>query len=124
MATKAMTRAEAKKMTYGSSYSPTPYDPARCVCPVSFRDAGWTRKMQCTRKPGHGPDGLYCKQHSPEAVEARVKAQDERHKQRMSEWRPRWCATAMLKIIRQIANGHNDPRGLCSEFMRKYDERG
>lgn len=26
---------------------------------------------QCSRKRGFGPDGLYCKQHSPEAAEKR-----------------------------------------------------
>ena len=40
-----------------------PYDPYACAAKV------WgigTRFLpyQCCRKPGHGPDGLYCKQHA------------------------------------------------------------
>jgi hypothetical protein len=39
-------------------------DPTRCieeVCPSMAR--GWI-PLQCRRKRGHGPDGLYCKQHA------------------------------------------------------------
>jgi hypothetical protein len=25
--------------------------------------------VQCTRRPGHGPDGLYCKQHAKKIAE-------------------------------------------------------
>ncbi len=46
-----------------------PEDPERCVDEV-FPD--WTRSCswashQCRRKRGHGPGGLYCKQHAKEA---------------------------------------------------------
>jgi hypothetical protein len=37
-------------------------DPTRCVKEVWPSD-GWT-PYQCPRKRGHGPDGLYCKQHA------------------------------------------------------------
>ena len=74
------TRAEAEKFRYNRwSGNPkgTLYDPARCCEEVS--DGG--RMMtthQCNKKPGHGPDGLYCKQHNPDDVVAKHKASSDR----------------------------------------------
>ena len=37
-------------------------DPCRCIEEIW---PAWTRiPRQCSRKRGHGPDGLYCKQHA------------------------------------------------------------
>ena len=59
------TRAEAETWRYGQ-WSGNPegrlFDPARCAYSVS--DAGGYIETQCSRKPGHGPDGLFCKQHA------------------------------------------------------------
>jgi hypothetical protein len=40
-------------------------DPTRCIEEVD----GWI-PHQCSRKRGHGPDGLYCKQHAKQFPEA------------------------------------------------------
>jgi len=40
-----------------------PEDPARCVAKVY---GGWY-SLQCSRKRGLGPDGLYCWQHAKKA---------------------------------------------------------
>lgn len=45
-----------------------PEDPACCIEEVWPHD-GWI-PHQCSRKRGHGPDGLYCKQHAKKIVEA------------------------------------------------------
>lgn len=37
-----------------------PHDPKQCAAEVP---TGWLYG-QCSRKPGHGPAALYCKQHS------------------------------------------------------------
>jgi len=42
-----------------------PEDAARCITEVSD---GW-HFSQCGRKRGHGPDGLYCKQHAKRVEE-------------------------------------------------------
>ena len=42
-----------------------PEDPTRCIAEV-YRD--W-RFVQCSRRRGHGPNGLWCKQHSRGATE-------------------------------------------------------
>ena len=38
-------------------------DPERCIKEVWPTNGSWTA-YQCFRKRGHGPDGLYCKQHA------------------------------------------------------------
>lgn len=48
-------------------------DFTRCVESV-YSDYG---SHQCERKRGHGPDGLYCKQHNPEAIAAK-RAEEQR----------------------------------------------
>lgn len=49
----------------------TPEDVTRCVEEVSSpgRWIGW---HQCTRKRGHGPGGLYCKQHATKHKESKT----------------------------------------------------
>jgi len=54
---------EAKKYRYGSwvgNPKGTPYKEGRCAYEV------WSAfiSYQCTRNNGHGPEGLYCKQHA------------------------------------------------------------
>lgn len=60
------TRAQAEAYRY-NRWSGNPngnkFDPAQCAEEVS-RD--WLM-YQCCKKPGHGPDGLYCKQHGKKA---------------------------------------------------------
>ena len=38
-------------------------DETRCIEEVTETE-GWGHRYQCRRKRGHGPDGLYCKQHA------------------------------------------------------------
>ena len=66
------TKEQAQAQTYGPSYSAAPYDSTRCVASV-WDD--WSNH-QCHRKPGHGPAGLYCKQHDPAAKAARDAKRD------------------------------------------------
>lgn len=40
-----------------------PEDVTRCIQEIWGGDA-WSRGSQCQRKRGHGPNGLYCKQHA------------------------------------------------------------
>lgn len=57
------TRAEAEARRYGQwAGNPNGYrfKPSRCACEVSSKYL----LVQCSRKPGHGPDELYCKQHA------------------------------------------------------------
>lgn len=55
-----LTKAEAMKQTYGFN---SKYRPEHCAESVHERGRG-CQLYQCQRKPGHGPEGLYCKQHA------------------------------------------------------------
>ena len=50
---------------YGCKYAPNPENPERCVVAVM---RGIT-SGQCSRKRGHGPEGLLCKQHARMVLE-------------------------------------------------------
>ena len=43
-------------------------DPNRCIVQVWPRRGGWA-PYQCLRKRGHGPGGLFCKQHAKMVAE-------------------------------------------------------
>lgn len=48
----------------------TPEDVTRCIEEIwNIGSRGWI-PHQCSRKRGHGPDGLYCKQHAKKHEEA------------------------------------------------------
>ena len=55
---------EAKRYRYDSGYE---YQPSYCAADRKFGNLQEYRGIissQCTRKPGHGPDGIFCKQHA------------------------------------------------------------
>jgi len=59
------TREEARKYKYhqwAGNPQGTPYEEGLCAYEVWDRDRWGSH--QCSRKNGHGPDGLYCKQHA------------------------------------------------------------
>ena len=60
------TRAEAEAYRYnkwGGNPGGTAYRSSRCAYEVREGGLGW-HWYQCSRKPGKGPDGLYCGQHA------------------------------------------------------------
>lgn len=63
-----------KPHTYGSGIEKRAEDPALCIQGV-HQQHSWG-VFQCKRKRGRGPDGLYCKQHDPEARKARQTVKD------------------------------------------------
>jgi hypothetical protein len=67
------TRAEAEKARYAYDSifrTSVPWDSAKCAAEVSYGDSRRTSYYQCPNKPGHGPDGLYCRAHAPLVSEA------------------------------------------------------
>jgi len=54
-----LTRKQAEKQTYGH-YRPRLFRAEKCAWEL-YTDYG---QQQCSRAPGHGPDGLYCRQHA------------------------------------------------------------
>lgn len=58
---------EARKEEYGPHYRSASYVEGRCVEGVR-RNGSWGN-VQCSRKNGYGPGGLYCKQHAKQIEE-------------------------------------------------------
>ena len=53
---------------WGGNPKGMPEDATSCIEEVWPSGACWI-PYQCTRKRGHGPDGLYCKQHAKKHTE-------------------------------------------------------
>jgi hypothetical protein len=96
-----------------------PPDYSRCCEEVHSRDR-WTKFYQCTKPRGHGPDGAYCKQHDPAAVQARRTASDARWNEKWNAERYQWHARSFFDALVKIAEGHNDARGLAQEVIAEF----
>lgn len=96
-------------------------DFSRCCEEVHSHD-GW-RYHQCGRKRGHGPDGAYCKQHDPVAVAARKEKSEAKHRAAYRSDMQRAYGPTFLAALREIAEGHNDPRGLAQEIVSDFDAK-
>lgn len=96
-------------------------DVTRCIVEVGRPLGRTTMFGQCDRKRGHGPDGLYCKQHDPAVVAKREAEKRERwaaeNERRM---RPHRRTEALIKALREIAEGHNDPRALSKAVLDEW----
>jgi hypothetical protein len=78
-AKKIETLAQAQVKRYGAwagQPSGRPYEAGRCAEEVY--DSFTRRNHQCYRKSGHGPEGLYCKQHDPAFVASKSAKRSER----------------------------------------------
>lgn len=95
-------------------------DVTRCVVEVWPNErAGVARASQCARKRGHGPGGLYCKQHDPEVVKRRDEESSERYERKMNQLTaPSRLLEADRAALRSIADGHNDPQSLAAEALK------
>lgn len=97
-------------------------DPKRCV--KSLMDRWHPGGYQCTRPRGHGPDGCYCKQHDPAAVAARTVVRDAAYSAKLAADNLRRqkaeAGAKALDALKQIADGHNDPRSLAQELLDQF----
>jgi hypothetical protein len=95
-------------------------DVSCCIATVTPNErGGFARSHQCTRKRGHGPDGLYCKQHDPAAVSRREAELRRRYDEKMNRrMRPVHQMETFRSALEKIASGHNDPRAVAIEALR------
>jgi len=107
--------------SYGLPYRAVKSNYDRCAKAV-YSD-GWGGH-QCARKNGHGPHGAWCKIHDPVAVKAKREAANAKLN---AEWaalqRDTEFTRACRAAIREIAAGHNDPRGLAQGIIDKMEGR-
>jgi hypothetical protein len=83
----------------------------------------WGLYHQCTRPRGYGPDAAYCKQHDPEVVNARKEKADTEYRKKHRADMTRVYGSSFLRALRQIAEGHNDPRSLAKEIVSDFDAK-
>jgi hypothetical protein len=74
-----------------------PEDTSRCI--ESVMDG--FHSHQCIRKRGNGPDGLYCKQHDPQAVKARDTQRQREWDAKQARQNQKWHDQAVGSWIRQ-----------------------
>lgn len=105
--------------SYGRNYRSVPPDYTRCAAAVF---GAWDTK-QCLRANGHGPHGAYCKQHDPVARKAKQDAGAAKWRNDMENLRRESTFTSDCQsAIREIAAGHNDPRGLAQSIIDKLEK--
>ena len=88
------------------------------------------RHRPCGKTAKYDPDGngnpTRCGHHSAAAKERRRKKKEERD----AAWRRKFDRNSKLRklnkempeIIQKIADGHNDPRGLCLDWLTRKAE--
>lgn len=97
-------------------------DYTRCCEEVTRYVGNWPQYGQCTRKRGHGPDQAYCKTHDPVAVAERHEAATKAYNEKYNKARYGYHGRHFYEILKQIAEGHNDARGLAQETIDKFHE--
>lgn len=69
-----ITKDNVFELNYGHNYQERPYNSSKCAFEVAQNMGRWTEFHQCSRKPGFGTDGLFCKQHSKKDDSLALKA--------------------------------------------------
>lgn len=106
---------------YGYQFQRCKPDYTRC-CEQVYGAGRGGGSHQCNRKNGFGPHGAYCKQHDPDAVKAKYAARQAAWDAKSAKETALWNAKAALEpALRQIADGHNDPRSLAESVIAALD---
>jgi hypothetical protein len=109
------------KKEYGINMGRQGPDFSRCCVEVSASIGLHTSWYQCNRKRGHGPNGDYCKQHDPDAVKARSDKSRAAYLEKINKERYGWHGKKFYNVLKQIAEGHNDARGLARETIAEFE---
>lgn len=96
----------------------------QCCERVTRYIGNWPKPGQCERKGIVEAGGkFYCKQHSPAAVKKRTETARAKWEAKSKQWFLEKKGPAAHNVLQQIADGHNDARGLAKAFLegRNYD---
>lgn len=105
---------EAKKYSYGQAHGMSRgpnYNPARCAASVSD-GLPFPSFNQCCRKPGFGPDKIFCRQHDPEEIKKRESARMQAFARRADLSSARWEALALIT---------DSIKGITKSWLKKRD---
>lgn len=89
-------------------------------CCASLHDKWHPGGYQCSRKRGFGPDLAYCRQHDPETVKKRRDEVRTAGEKRYRKQRLEWAGPRFYEVLKQIADGHNDPRTIAALAIKTY----
>jgi hypothetical protein len=99
-----------------------PPDAGKCAAEIRTSVGLMISKYyQCSRKRGHGPEQAYCKTHDPAAVAARQKKSLNQYKEQSRRRSIEFAGHRFLKVLREIAAGHNDPRALARDAIKEFE---
>jgi len=84
---------------------------------------------RCTNKAKHDPDAdgnpTRCGIHCAAAEERRRAKSDAAHQKHKADWNRKAALLNLNEeariILKQIANGHNDPRGIASDWIKRRE---
>ena len=113
-----MRAMEEEKRIYGrwaGNPKGHPEDVTRCIESVTG-DGRASISGQCDRRRGHGRDGLYCKQHDPEAVRARSAARAKKWDDKLAAQQRGWDLTAKRAEVARRAQSLVKVRSFGQEF--------
>ena len=88
----------------------TPENTKQCIA-VVWPESYCGHGKQCSRKRGHGKDGLYCKQHDPERIE---RIETEKTKAHEEKWAKKKAMSDRANILSNMADG------IPTEELKKY----
>jgi hypothetical protein len=80
----------------------------------------WSRHHQCSKKRGYGPDKAYCKQHDPAVAKSRRDAVNARSRDKWNSSRYQIHGWTFFNALLEIAEGHNDARGLAQKVIDTF----
>ena len=103
--------------TWAGNPTGNPAMPDKC-CENVWPAGRFMFPHQCNRARGHGPERAYCKQHDPEYIADKRRVEAAKHEAAMEMRKIEWAAHGMFAALRQIADGHNDPRALAKETIK------
>lgn len=110
---------EHYKERYGAwAGNPAGHKPDFKLCCAEVRK-DW-HYYQCSRSRGHGPDGAYCKTHDPAAIAERERVRQEKWNAQHNESMYGWNGKKFFNVLQQIADGHNDARGLAQKTIEEF----
>lgn len=91
----------------------------RCQERIARYIGSWPHFGQCLRAAAVGDR---CKQHSPEVRAHKAAKREEQANADRRQRRLEWAGPRFYEALKQIAEGHNDPRIVAREAIKEYKD--
>lgn len=106
--------------TWAGNPNGHPYIEGRC-CESVWEKGRGALSYQCKRENGFGPEGLYCKQHDPAAIEEKRKKQSEKWDRELDIERTKWaflaCRADIISLLQELSErGNSKAKDILKEI--------